>query len=84
MDSLLNGGLVFITLPAFSAGLFVSQVVTVGGVPGTIESAFGKSGKFRVRFEDRLPPPSPDQLESSKLTLTFKKYVYGDKKCIAQ
>jgi len=60
------------------------QVVAVGGTSGTIERAFGKSGKFRVRFESRILAPSTDQPESSRLSLTFKKYVYGDKKIIAQ
>ncbi len=59
-------------------------MVGAGGQFGTIEGAFGKSGKFRVRFASRLPQPASDQPESSRLTLTFKKYVYGYKRVIAQ
>lgn len=58
------------------------QVVCAAGISGTIESSFGKSGKFKVAFDEKLPPISA---ENSRVTLSFKKYVFDkDKKKIAQ
>lgn len=37
-----------------------------------LEGAFGKSGKFNVRFTGEVQP-------GDALTLRFKKFVYGDK-----
>ena len=60
----------------------IVQVRAAGGEVGRIESTFGKSGKFRVRFQQNLPVPLPDVY---KLTLTFKKYVFSkDQKRIVQ
>ncbi len=54
------------------------QVTTDDGVAGVLEGPFGKSGKFNVRFSaDGVQPGTP-------LTLRFKKFVFGDKKHMAQ
>ncbi len=52
-------------------------VTTGGGVQGVIDGAFGKSGKFKVCFQNgNVPGP-----EDKQLFLRFKRYVYDpDKK----
>ena len=48
------------------------QVVTDKGVSGVLEGAFGKSGKFNVRFAGEVQP-------GDVIVLHFKKFVHGDK-----
>lgn len=58
------------------------QVKTSGGICGTVAGAFGKSGKFRVEFDEKLPALTP---ANSRVFLTFKRYVWDkDKKHISQ
>lgn len=58
------------------------QVMAATGGVGIIESAFGKSGKFRVRFEQAIPT---EFAVNCKLFLTFKKFLYDkDRKQIVQ
>lgn len=55
-----------------------AQVTTDSGIAGVLEGAFGKSGKFNVRFsETGVAPGTP-------VTLRFKKLVHGDKKRMLQ
>ena len=48
------------------------QVVTDKGVSGVLEGAFGKSGKFNVRFAGEVQP-------GDAIVLHFKKFMHGDK-----
>ena len=47
-----------------------------GGHAGTIEGGFGKSGKFRVRFD--VPLPSGADGEALRLELRFRRYMFDD------
>eukprot|EP00808_Paulinella_micropora_P026278 g60664.t1 len=57
------------------------------GEQGTIESSFGKGGKFKARFPQGLPLPAgegaaqkkgkPNKVLRSKIYLRFKKYVFS-------
>jgi hypothetical protein len=53
------------------------QVTTDKGVDGVLEGAFGKSGKFNVRFDGEVQP-------GDALVLRFKKFVHGDKGLMVQ
>jgi hypothetical protein len=52
-------------------------VIAAGGEEGVIESSFGKSGKFNVRFNEPLKP-STGQPDTSIITLNFKRYVFDE------
>lgn len=61
--------------------LFVGLKVqrTSNGAVGIIEGAFGKSGKFKVRF------PEGGQTDTQgNLVLNYKRYLYRDDKKLAQ
>ncbi len=53
------------------------QVTTSDGVVGVLEGAFGKSGKFNVQFAAAVQP-------GTRITLRFKKFLYGDKRRMTQ
>lgn len=54
------------------------QVCTAEGAPGMLEGAFGKSGKFTVRFETAVAT-------GDAVILNFKKFVFDpDKRRMAQ
>ena len=61
------------------------KVVAAGGEEGVIESSFGKSGKFNVRFPGGLLPGT-GKGNTSTITLNFKRYVFDEdsKKSMAQ
>ena len=57
-------------------------MTTATGEVGTIEGAFGKSGKFKVQFAGGLAQPSPG---NNIIQLTFKKFMFDkDKRHMAQ
>ena len=63
-------------------GRWSMQVTTGRGEQGTIEGAFGKSGRFRVAFPDGLQQSGSP--EERQLQLCFKKYIYDPgKQCIS-
>ncbi len=53
------------------------KVVAAGGEIGVIESSFGKSGKFNVRFPSSLLPGT-GKGNTSTVTLNFKRYVFDE------
>ena len=53
------------------------KVVAAGGEVGVIESSFGKSGKFNVRFPGGLLP-STGKGNTSTITLNFKRYIFDE------
>lgn len=71
--------------------LFIGlRVTTSFDYNGRIDSAFGKSGKIKVRFENDLSDEIKGMAEKKGLgnklevLLSFKKYVYNDNKKIEQ
>uniref|UniRef100_A0A7R9V1Z7 Ribosome biogenesis protein BMS1/TSR1 C-terminal domain-containing protein n=1 Tax=Chlamydomonas euryale TaxID=1486919 RepID=A0A7R9V1Z7_9CHLO len=55
------------------------RVATRRGETAVIEGAFGKSGKFRVQF-DQPPLLQGRTPDDNQLVLRFKKYVFAEKK----
>ena len=57
------------------------QVKTSQGHEGVIEGSFGKSGKFKVAFNNGAPSDSSSSPEDRQLMLRFKRFVFEpDKK----
>lgn len=61
--------------------LFQGLIVQVGEHRGVIESAFGSSGKFKVRFENPVAKSIPP---TSEIVLTLKKYIFDVHKTFRQ
>merc|ERR1719158_1986166 len=57
------------------------------GIEGIMEGAFGKTGKFRVRFREELPidvDGKGNVKGGEKIGLFFKKYVFDNSQRFAQ
>ena len=61
--------------------LFIGLKVHIDGKIGIIDSAFGTSGKFKVRFENPVAKSIPS---SSPIVLHLKRYIFDDTKKIRQ
>jgi selenocysteine-specific elongation factor len=63
---------------------FLGAAVTTGrGEAGAIEGRFGASGKFRVDFSRCEPPLAPAERRragDNALVLSYKKFVYEDRR----
>ncbi|CAI5475388.1 unnamed protein product [Closterium sp. Yama58-4] len=57
------------------------RVTTVEGAQGTIQSPFGKSGKFKVVFQSALPK---EAIAGAPLHLVFKRLVFDKTKQMLQ
>eukprot|EP00191_Tetraselmis_sp_GSL018_P019912 CAMPEP_0177580092 /NCGR_PEP_ID=MMETSP0419_2-20121207/1355_1 /TAXON_ID=582737 /ORGANISM="Tetraselmis sp., Strain GSL018" /LENGTH=575 /DNA_ID=CAMNT_0019068895 /DNA_START=52 /DNA_END=1783 /DNA_ORIENTATION=+ len=53
------------------------KVIASGGEEGVIESSFGKSGKFNVRFPGGLAETT-GKPNTSTITLNFKRYMFDE------
>jgi selenocysteine-specific elongation factor len=61
--------------------LFIGLRVQIDGKTGLIDSAFGTSGKFKVRFENPVAKSIP---HNAPIVLLLKRYLYDDSKKIRQ
>ncbi|GAQ81505.1 Selenocysteine-specific elongation factor [Klebsormidium nitens] len=57
------------------------RVTTEAGEEGTIQSSFGKSGKFKLHFPGGVQQASG---QASKVTLEFKRFIYDRSKRMIQ
>jgi len=56
------------------------QIIGPGGLAGILQGRFGKSGKFRVRFEGPLTATAMDGSGPLPVRLVYKRYIYDPDK----